>query len=58
MRRMADREMDIDSASIRRVPQQTTVGADFARALVEKDADRMRELLHPVCSGFRPASSG
>jgi ketosteroid isomerase-like protein len=29
------------------VPQQTTVGADFARAFAEKDAGRMRELLHP-----------
>jgi ketosteroid isomerase-like protein len=29
------------------VPQQTTVGVDFARAFAEKDADRMRELLHP-----------
>ena len=29
------------------MPQQTTVGADFARAFAEKDADRMRELLHP-----------
>ena len=27
--------------------QQTTVGADFARAFAEKDAGRMRELLHP-----------
>jgi hypothetical protein len=29
------------------VPQQTTVGADFARAFADKDADGMRELLHP-----------
>ena len=47
MRRTADPEMDIDSASIRRVPQETTLGAEFARAFVEKDSGRMRELLHP-----------
>jgi hypothetical protein len=47
MRRTAAAEMDMDSARIRRVPQETTPGADFARAFVEKDADRMRELLHP-----------
>jgi ketosteroid isomerase-like protein len=29
------------------VPQQTTIGADFARAFVGKDADRVRDLLHP-----------
>jgi ketosteroid isomerase-like protein len=29
------------------MPQETTLGADFARAFAEKDADRMRELLHP-----------
>ena len=28
------------------MPQQTTVGADFARAFLEKDAGRIRELLH------------
>jgi hypothetical protein len=39
--------MDTLSASIRHVPQQTTIGADFARAFVEKDAERVRELLHP-----------
>jgi hypothetical protein len=38
--------MDIGSATIRRVPQQTTVGADFARAFGEKDSARIRELLH------------
>ena len=27
--------------------QQTTVGADFARAFADKDADRIRELIHP-----------
>ena len=47
MRRTAYREMDIDSATIRRVPQETTLGADFARAFAGKNADRMRELLHP-----------
>jgi hypothetical protein len=35
------------SASIRRVPQQTTLGADFAHAFADKDAARIRELLHP-----------
>ena len=40
--------MDIGSANIHRVPQQqTTVGADFARAFGEKDSARIRELLHP-----------
>jgi ketosteroid isomerase-like protein len=29
------------------VPQQTTLGADFARAFAERDADRLRALLHP-----------
>jgi hypothetical protein len=29
------------------VPQQTTVGADFARAFAGRDTARMRELLHP-----------
>jgi hypothetical protein len=29
------------------VPQQTTLGTDFARAFVEKDAGRLRSLLHP-----------
>jgi ketosteroid isomerase-like protein len=29
------------------MPEETTLGADFARAFAEKDADRMRELLHP-----------
>jgi hypothetical protein len=29
------------------VPQQTTLGADFARAFTEKDGARIRELLHP-----------
>ena len=29
------------------MPQQTTAGADFARAFVEKDGNRVRELLHP-----------
>jgi hypothetical protein len=47
MRRTAYGEMDIASATIRRVPQQTTVGADFARAFGEKDSARIRELLHP-----------
>ena len=47
MRRTASPEMDIGSATIRRVPQQTTVGADFARAFGEKDSARIRELLHP-----------
>ena len=27
--------------------QQTTLGAEFARAFTEKDAARLRELLHP-----------
>jgi SnoaL-like domain len=39
--------MDTGSASIRSVPQQTTLGAEFARAFAAKDAGRMRELLHP-----------
>ena len=47
MRRTASPEMDIGSATIRRVPQQTTVGADFARAFGEKNSARIRELLHP-----------
>ena len=47
MRRTASAEMDIGSATIRRVPQQTTVGADFARAFGEKDSARIRKLLHP-----------
>jgi len=29
------------------VEQQTTVGADFARAFADKDAGRVRELIHP-----------
>jgi len=29
------------------VQQQTTLGTEFARAFLEKDADRMRGLLHP-----------
>jgi hypothetical protein len=29
------------------VPQQTSLGADFARAFAEKDSVRIRELLHP-----------
>jgi hypothetical protein len=29
------------------VPQQTTLGADFARAFADKDSGRMLELLHP-----------
>jgi hypothetical protein len=47
MRRTACAEMDTGSATIRRVPQQTTLGADFARAFCEKDAARIRELVHP-----------
>jgi len=39
--------MDTGSATIRRVPQRTTLGADFARAFCEKDAARIRELVHP-----------
>ena len=33
--------------AFRFVPQQTTLGADFARAFAKKDPDRIRELLHP-----------
>ena len=33
--------------SIRVVPDETTPGADFARAFCEKDAARVRELVHP-----------
>jgi hypothetical protein len=29
------------------VEQQTTLGADFARAFAEKDRDRVRDLMHP-----------
>ena len=29
------------------MPQQTTLGADFARAFTERDAGRLRALLHP-----------
>jgi hypothetical protein len=29
------------------VPEQTTLGAEFARAFAHKDSGRMRELLHP-----------
>ena len=29
------------------MPQQTTLGADFAHAFADKDAARIRELLHP-----------
>ena len=47
MRRTASPEMDTGSANIHRVPQQTTVGADFARAFGEKDSARIRKLLHP-----------
>ena len=47
MRRTANSEMDTGSATIRRVPQQTTLGVDFARAFCEKDAARIRELVHP-----------
>ena len=47
MRRTASAEMDIGSATIRRVPIETTVGADFARAFGEKDSARIRKLLHP-----------
>jgi len=46
MRRTASAEMDIGSATIRRMPQQTTLGADFARAFCDKDSARVRELLH------------
>jgi hypothetical protein len=39
------------------VPQETTLGADFARAFCEKDAARVRELLHPEIdfSGLTPS---
>ena len=47
MRRTACLEMDSGSATIRRVPQQTTLGADFAQAFGDKDSARVRELLHP-----------
>jgi len=46
MRRTASAEMDIGSATIRRMPQETTLGADFARAFCDKDSARVRELLH------------
>jgi hypothetical protein len=39
--------MDSGSATIRRVPQQTTLGADFAQAFGDKDSARVLELLHP-----------
>ena len=29
------------------MPDETTLGADFARAFCDKDADRVRELVHP-----------
>jgi hypothetical protein len=29
------------------MPRRTTIGADFARAYADKDAGRIRELLHP-----------
>ena len=37
----------------------TTLGADFARAFAEKDAGRMRELLHPEVDfkGLTPSRS-
>jgi hypothetical protein len=37
----------------------TTLGADFARAFAGKDADRMRELLHPEVDfkGLTPSRS-
>ena len=47
MRRTASAEMDIGSATIRPVPQKTTLGADFARAFCDKDSARVQELLHP-----------
>jgi hypothetical protein len=47
MRRTACPEMDSGSATIRRVPQQTTLGADFAQAFGDKDSARLLELLHP-----------
>ena len=47
MRRTARPEMDIGSATIRRVPQQTTLGADFARAFADRNAERVRDVLHP-----------
>ena len=47
MRRTASPELDIGSATIRRVPQKTTLGADFARAFCDKDPARVQELLHP-----------
>jgi hypothetical protein len=47
MRRTACPGMDIGSATIRRVPQQTTLGADFAQAFGDKDSARVLELLHP-----------
>jgi hypothetical protein len=47
MRRTACPEMDSGSATIPRVPQQTTLGADFAQAFGDKDSARLLELLHP-----------
>jgi hypothetical protein len=29
------------------MPRRTTIGADFARAYADKDAGRIRELMHP-----------
>jgi hypothetical protein len=42
-----------------RVPQQTTLGADFARAFAEKDGQRVRELVHPEIDfkGLTPSRS-
>lgn len=47
MRRTACPGMDTGSATIRHVPQQTTLGADFAQAFGDKDSARVLELLHP-----------
>ena len=40
-------------------PQTSTLGADFARAFAAKDAERMRELLHPEVDfkGLTPSRS-
>lgn len=41
------------------MPQQTTLGADFARAFAEKDGERVRELVHPEIDfrGLTPSRS-
>src|SRR5262245_65430445 len=47
MRRTACPGMDSGSATMCHMPQQTTLGADFARAFCDRDPARARELLHP-----------